>query len=114
MYYKGANMLNNLRAWVDNDTVWFKMLKDLYGYFDKKIVNAKQIEDFISKELKLDLTSFFNQYVRDSRVPVFEFKWVDNKLNYRWNNCIAEFDMPLPVFFESQSHILKPTTEWQA
>ena len=76
-------------------------------------MTSKQIEDFISKELKLDLTSFFNQYVRDSRIPVFEYKWIDNKLIYRWANCITEFDMPLPVYFDSEAHVLTPTTEWQ-
>ena len=113
MYYKGANMLHTLRNILNKDTAWFEMLRKLYANFDKSIVNAHQVEKFISNELNLNLTSFFNQYVRDSRVPILEYKWVDNKLNYRWTNCIAEFDMPLPVHFESQSHVLKPTIEWQ-
>jgi aminopeptidase N len=113
MYYKGSNMLHTLRSWVNQDVIWFGMLRNLYSNFDKKIVNSKQIENFISKELNLDLIAFFNQYVRDKRVPVLEYKWIDNKLNYRWTNCIAEFDMPLPIYIESQSYILKPTTAWQ-
>lgn len=113
MYYKGANMLHTLRTWIDQDELWFHMLKNLYQTFDKSIVNSTQIEDFISKELNLNLTSFFNQYVRESRIPVLEYKWVDNQLNYRWTNCIDEFDMPLPVYFDAQVLVLKPTTKWQ-
>lgn len=113
MYYKGANMLHTLRTLVDDDDLWFAMLKNLYSYFDKSIVNSKQIEGFISKELKLNLTAFFNQYVRDSRVPVLEHKWVDKQLHYRWTNCISEFDMPLSVYLGMKYEMLYPTTEWQ-
>lgn len=114
MYYKGENMIHNLRHLVNNDSLWFQTLRLLYHQFDKSMVNAKQIEDFLSRETNLDLNSFFNQYVRDSRMPVLEYAWADNQLKYRWNNCIAEFDMPVPVWINSEWKTLSATTKWQS
>ncbi len=114
MYYKGANLLHNLRHLVSNDSIWFQTLRKLYFQFDKTIVTSKQIEDFLSQETNLKLNFLFNQYVRDSRMPVLEYTWRDNQLKYRWNNCIAEFDMPVPVWVNSAWEILPATTMWQS
>ncbi len=114
MYYKGANMLHNLRHLVNDDLLWFQTLRKLYHQFDKNRVNTKQMEDFLSQETNLELTFFFNQYVRDSRMPVLEYYWRDNQLKYRWNNCIAEFDMPVPIWIDSEKKILHATTQWQS
>ena len=114
MYYKGANLIHNLRQLVNNDSLWFQTLRKLYHQFDKSMVTGKQIEDFLSRETNLELNAFFNQYVRDSRMPVLEYAWADKQLKYRWNNCIAEFDMPVPVWVNSEWKILPATTKWQS
>jgi len=45
--------------------------------------------------LKLDLTGFFDQYLRRANLPVLEYYYKDGKLNYRWDNVVTHFEMPV-------------------
>jgi aminopeptidase N len=47
-------------------------------YFDLTVlyhqtVTTKQIEDYLSQEVGIDLSSFFNQYLRIPRIPTLEY-----------------------------------------
>jgi aminopeptidase N len=97
MYYKGTNILNTLRQVVNDDAKWKAMFKALNTSFYHQTVTTKEIEGFISAFFDLDLTAFFDQYLRDNRVPVFEYRFLDGVMVYRWTNCIETFDMPLKV-----------------
>ena len=35
---------------------------------------SKQIEDYLSKGLEKDLSKIFDQFLRDKRIPVLEYK----------------------------------------
>ena len=48
----------------------------------------------------MDLSKVFDQYLRDVRVPVFEYEITNGQLMYRWNNVIDGFDMPIEVIIE--------------
>ena len=47
----------------------------------------------------------------DIEIPVLEYKIEGDKISYRWNNCVANFNMPVQL--EKSGEWLKPTTEWQ-
>lgn len=111
MYNKGNNMLHTLRQIVNNDDAWKAMLRGLNKEFYHQTVTTKQVEDYISKSLNLNLTGFFNQYLRDNRIPVFEYLVKDGNLTYHWSNCIRGFDMPVKVFVNGKEMLLKPTTQ---
>lgn len=113
MYYKGANMLHTLRQWVDDDSVWINLLLNINSTFYHQTVTTQQIENYISQQTGKNLTAFFNQYLRDKRVPVFEYKIGSDTIEYRWTNCIEEFDMPLKIISGKTELWLTPTTQWQ-
>ena len=113
MYYKGANMLHTLRQIINNDEKFRSILRGLSSTFYHQIVTTSQIEDYISVQAGLDLKSFFNQYLRDTRIPLFEYRLKHNKMQYRWNNCVADFDMPVLVTINGNSLMLNPTQKWQ-
>ena len=46
-------------------------------------------------------------------MPILEYVIRENKLRYRWGNCIKGFDMPLKIYFDKTSKLLNPTTRWQ-
>jgi aminopeptidase N len=112
MYFKGANMLHTLRQIVDNDGKWRQVLRGLNSKFYHQTVTTKQIEDYVSKAVGLDLASFFNQYLRDVRVPTLEYKIVNNKLKYRWTDCVSGFKMPVKVFIGNKTIWLKAKEQW--
>ena len=113
MYPKAANMLHTLRQLVDNDSIWRSMLRGLNEQFFHQTVTTKQIEDYLNDRMDIDLSSFFNQYLRDVRVPVFEYVITDGNLKYRWTNVVDGFNMPLAVYIDGQKQWLNPDKNWQ-
>ncbi|MFC5195659.1 M1 family metallopeptidase [Bizionia hallyeonensis] len=113
MYYKGANMLHTLRQLVADDEKWRHILRGLNKTFYHQTVTTKQIEDYISEQSGIDLTAFFNQYLRQSHIPNLEYSISNGSLKYRWNHVVADFDMPIQVTFNNKDQWLYPTTEWK-
>ncbi|QMU27221.1 M1 family metallopeptidase [Adhaeribacter radiodurans] len=113
MYYKGANMLHTLRQIVNNDEKWRSILRGLNKEFYHQTVTAAQIENYLSKQIGRDLSGFFQQYLRDVRIPQFEYQLRNNELTYRWANSVANFNIPVKVYLNNQEKWLEPTTTWQ-
>ena len=113
MYNKGAYMLHTLRQLIDDGEKWRMILRGLNETFYHQTVTTKQIEDYLSKESKIDLTEFFNQYLRDIRIPTLEYKIKNNELNYRYINIIENFDMPIKIEIDNEQKWLFPKAEWQ-
>jgi len=112
MYPKGGNMLHTLRQIVNNDDKWRTILRGLNSTFYHQTVTTKQIEDYLSQNVGIDLKSFFDQYLRAIRIPTFEYKVQGNNLEYRWTNCVPGFNMPVKVTVNGKEQWLKPQAEW--
>ncbi len=113
MYYKGANMLHTLRQIVDNDEKFRSMVRGLSSTFYHQTVTTQQVEDYLSQSAGLDLTPFFNQYLRDTRIPVFEYSLDKNQLRYRWNNCVDGFTMPVKIKVNDTVKWVQPDKDWK-
>lgn len=113
MYYKGANMLHTLRQIVNDDAKWRSILRGLNSTFYHQTVTTKQIEDYLSNEIGINLSTFFDQYLRDTRIPTLEYFFKEDTLEYRWTNCVVGFDMPIKVQINGQEKWLKVNTDWQ-
>jgi aminopeptidase N len=113
MYYKGANMIHMLRQFTKNDEKWRGILRKMNAKFHHQTVTTQQIESFLSDEIDLDLHSFFNQYLRDVRIPTLEYNIDKNILHYRWTNVVEGFEMPIEFESDKQWQWLYPTVSWQ-
>lgn len=114
MYYKGGSMLHSLRMWLDDDTLWRKILRGLNQEFYHQTVTTTQIENYISKATGKNLDPFFDQYLRDIRIPVLEFQKKKKTLRFRYSNIVNGFNMPLLVSIDkSENKWIHPTGEWQ-
>nr|WP_244543020.1 M1 family metallopeptidase [Aquimarina amphilecti] len=113
MYYKGANMLHTLRQLIEDDEKWRTILRELNKEFYHKTVTTKQIEDFLSKKTNIDLTAFFNQYLRDTRVPTLEYGFDDTGLRYRYIDIVEDFDMPIRLKVDGKNKWIQPNKNWQ-
>ena len=114
IYYKGANMIHMLRQLTKDDEKWRQILRKMNSKFYHQTVTTQQIEDFLSKEIGRDLNPFFNQYLRDTRIPVLEYKIAEGKLNYRWNNVVSGFDMPVEITGKQRTFWIYPRESWNA
>jgi aminopeptidase N len=113
MYNKGGNMLHTLRQLVDNDQKWRMILRKMNKKFYHQTVTTNQIEAFLSRETALDLTPFFNQYLRSIEIPTLEYKVENDVLIYKWTAVVKDFKMPLKVFINQEPTWIYPTSEIQ-
>ncbi len=113
MYYKGANMLHTIRQLIGDDEKWRQILRGLNSEFYHQTVTTKQIEDYVSKKSGIDLSKVFDQYLRTTMIPVFEYKIKGNQLEYRYTNTVDGFHTPLNVLINGKATTLTPTNEWQ-
>ncbi len=114
MYPKGANLLHTLRQIVDNDSLWRTVLRGMNRDFYHQVVSSAQVEAYLTERTGKNLQKVFDQYLRDTRIPVLEYRIAKNKLTYRWTNCVEGFDMPVKVRVAQDRWVfIKPTTEWQ-
>jgi aminopeptidase N len=113
MYYKGGNLLNMLRQILKDDTLWRDILRGLNKEFYHQTVTTKQVESFIALRYEKDISSIFDQYLRDHRVPLLEYYHKEGELYYRWTNAISSFSMEVDINLDGKELRLRPITTWQ-
>ncbi|HKO15679.1 MAG TPA: M1 family metallopeptidase [Gemmatimonadaceae bacterium] len=114
MYYKGGNMLHTIRQIVDDDATWRNVLRGLNATFRHQTVTGAQIEAYITRATGKPLARVFDQYLRTTKIPVFEYHVEGHDLAYRWADVVPGFAMPVRVrLADSTFSWLTPTTDWQ-
>ncbi len=116
MYNKGSLMLHTLRSLIEDDKLWFEMIKGIANDFKHETVDGQEIIHYINKKSGKDFTNFFNQYLKNKEIPVFQFHLHQEGRNitllYRWE-AISEFDMPILINTGSKDFWIYPNTEWK-
>tara|TARA_R110001592_G_scaffold24562_5_gene94560 strand:- start:3180 stop:4856 length:1677 start_codon:yes stop_codon:yes gene_type:complete len=112
MYDKGGNMLHTIRQVINNDRKWREILRGLGKVFYHQTVTTQDIENYISTQSGIDLSKVFDQYLRDIRIPTFEYFIKDKVMKIRWGNVVEGFDMPLRVTIAGKTQWLAPTATW--
>jgi len=114
MYNKGANILHTIRQLVDDDARWRGILRGLGKTYWHQTVSGKQVEDYISRQSGRNLSKFFDQYMRTTKIPVLEYKLDGPRLSYRWNNVVRGFAMPVKVTTSPNTFTwIQPTESWK-
>lgn len=113
MYVKGGNLLHTLRQLIEDDEKWRQILRGLNKDFYHQTVSTQQVEDYISEKSGIDLTEFFNQYLRTTLVPKVEYKITKNQLTFRYVSIIEKFDMPVIAHVNGKEEWIFPSAEWK-
>ncbi len=113
MYAKGGSMLHTLRQIINDDEKWRSILRGLNQDFYHKVVKGSQIENYLTEKSGIDLKPFFDQYLRDVRIPIFEYFVRGRELTFRWNNCVKGFNMPLKIYVSGHAMNVMPTGRFQ-
>ncbi|WP_298534664.1 M1 family metallopeptidase [uncultured Algibacter sp.] len=112
MYFKGSNMLHTIRQLVEDDKKWRDILQGLNTTFYHQTVTTEQIENYVSKHSEIDLSAFFNQYLRTIQIPTLEYELSKKGLKYRWTSIVDGFDMPIKIKINEDEQWLYPKKEW--
>ena len=112
MYYKGANILHYLRQIVNSDSLWRLCLTHLNKKFKHQTVQSVQIETEMCRFLNLDLSVFFNQYLRTASIPVLEYYFKKQNLYYRLNHALPDLILPIRFFSGAESCWVNAGNHW--
>ena len=114
MYFKGANLLHTIRQVINNDTKFREILKGLNKEFYHKITSSREVEAYFAKQSGKKLDKIFDQYLRQSQIPVLEYELIPAAgaytLKYRWAETIEGFDMPLKIVVNNKEQWIQPGT----
>jgi aminopeptidase N len=113
-YYKGGNMLHTIRQIVDNDEKWRAILRGAQKTFRHQTIMGSQLEEYISKQSGVNLSKVFDEYLRTTMIPTFEYKIEGTTLSYHWTNVVSGFDMPVRIALGAGTYArVTPTEAWQ-
>lgn len=113
VYDKGGNMLHTIRHVIKNDQKWRSILRGLNEYFRHQTVDSKQVENYIIESSGVDLAKVFDQYLRTTDVPNFNYHIDGSQLIYNYQNVVDGFNMPLTVSINHKKVTLSPTEATQ-
>jgi aminopeptidase N len=114
MYPKGGNMLHAIRHSLNNDALFRSVLRGLNQTFYHKTVTTAQIENYISKKTGFNYAKVFDQYLRTTQVPTFEYYVANGKAFYRYSNCVKGFNLPLSLTKAGVKTLkIIPSESWQ-
>jgi aminopeptidase N len=114
MYPKAGNMLHAIRHSMDDDEKFRKILRGINKNFYHQTVNSSQLEAYISKQAGFNYSAVFDQYLRDTQIPLLEIKAdpVSQKVSLRYTNCRQGFNLPVVLTKGATKIKLLPTTNW--
>jgi len=118
MYSKGVLMLYTLQNVINNDSLWFDLLREIQRHFAFQTITTNDLVNFINQQTKTDFTYFFNQYLKFSSIPElqleFERQGKETHVRYKWHTDEPNFSMPIKVTTsESNYEFIRPTQEWK-
>lgn len=134
-YVKGAWTLHGFRYLMDNDSLFFDILKTYNMSRRFQIVTVKDFTDYVNEKTGKDYSWYFKQYLYSELVPILEFRWIprdemykySNSVNYimdftdtveelalvsylqlRWTNVDDDFNMPISLYMKDTSGNERP------
>jgi aminopeptidase N len=118
MYPKGSLMLNTLRGVLDNDSLWFALIRGMATEFRYRTITTEDVVAYINRGTGSDYTYFFDQYLRYAGLPKLDVVLTATKGNltcrYRWRAEVKDFHMPVKVTTSPGTFaFIRPTTDWQ-
>ena len=118
MYDKGQLVLNTLRSVLDDDKLWFSILRGIQQTFKYRNVSADELIAYVNKKSGKNFSYFFEQYYRRANIPTLVVRLQKDgdfvSARYRWENAVDNFRMPVKVTTAPGKYaFITPTTEWK-
>jgi Peptidase family M1 domain/Peptidase M1 N-terminal domain len=118
MYSKGMRMIASLRQSINNDSLFFSLLKGIQSKFKYQSINTEDIVSYFNQGTGTDYTFLFDQYLRYAAIPklMVSIKKSGNDIEYRykWNANVPNFIMPVKIAAGKKEFFIYPTTEWKS
>lgn len=101
MYFKGTWMVHTFRSVMNNDSLFFKIIKGLQDEFELQSISTNDVIAYINRACEKDYSAFFKEYLYYPKPPLFEYKTKqrgkNTELTFRWKTGTSPFAMPVEV-----------------
>ena len=95
-YVKGAWIMHTIRHVIDDDELWFDILKSFAVKNAKSHVSTEDFLNHVIYKTRYNFQLIFYQYFYTHKPPVFEYYQDGKKFFYRWD-AVSGFDMPIDI-----------------
>jgi aminopeptidase N len=110
IYFKGSWVLHSLRYSINNDSLFFDILKTFYSEYKYKNATSEDFERIVSEKTGTSYKWFFDQYLRNRFVPELEYYLDDGILYSRWNpeysDSTFRMRFPLPATVPAGKNVI--------
>lgn len=113
-YMKGAWVMHTLRSVINNDKIWFEILKEFMTENAKGFANTKDFFNKVEEKTGLDLWYFAEQYFYSAKQPQLDYYQTDEEFFYKWINTNENFTMPLDLLVNSNVVRVYPTKNYKS
>ncbi|MBK9271881.1 MAG: M1 family metallopeptidase [Saprospiraceae bacterium] len=117
IYYKGAWILQTLRQAINNDTLWFSILREFYQQHKYGFAETEDFIRLVNAKTKKDYTIFFRQYLIHKSIPklVYQVTQRDQytQIKYKWECDEPDFDLPVEFIMDGRKIRLDPSMDWK-
>ena len=112
-YMKGAWIMHTLRSVINNDEIWFKILKEFMVENAKGFANTRDFFNKVEEKTGEDFWYFAEQYFYSPNQPVLEYYQDENNYHYRWRNVNDNFIMPIDLLVNGSIKRVYPSKEFR-
>jgi len=108
-YDKGALIIHTLRYLINNDSLFFKTLKEYQAKFSHSFASAFDFKNTVEGICKIDLTKFFDEWYYGQGYPVYSFqteKGLETKIHIQQTTTSNEttlFTTPIEVLLAREN-----------
>ncbi len=111
MYPKGANLLHTIRTIINDDEKWRQILRGIQATFGMRTCTTQEIENYINQQSGRNFKAVFDQYLRHTNIPTFNYQIKGKVLSYYWTADVQNFNMPVKVQINGdKSMLVHPVT----
>jgi aminopeptidase N len=109
IYNKGAAMLHNMRCTMNNDSLFFAMIKGFYQKYELQLTCTEDFIAYACSYYPFDSTGFFKVFLYQDQPPALEYSFIllggDLLFNYRWIHVPESFTMPFCIMINDDQCI---------
>jgi aminopeptidase N len=113
-YMKGAWVMHTLRSAINNDKIWFEILKEFMIENAKNFANTEDFFNKVKEKTGTDYSYFSEQYFYSPNQPHLEYYQSDSSFYFRWNNVNENFIMPIDLLVNGKVKRVLPNQEFQS
>lgn len=113
-YQKGAWVLHTLRSTINDDYLFFDIIKTFYEKYKLKTTCTKDFISVVNEKTNTDYNWFFNQYLYSRKAPMLEYFWDGKDFFFKWSDVLPDFKMPAEIILDNTVKVnLKPSAKIQ-